>query len=223
MILKKPTLLVLLFLLANFFSVNATAETQQFDFRVFLNDDEIGSQQVLLEQNANKDTVSIESELTVKVLFFNAYSYQHSAKEAWQDQCLVQLDSSSKEKGDRFFVNARGDQHGLSITSQSGKKKLSGCIHSFAYWDIQRLKAEKLLNAQTGEYVPARFSPKGQTKLDNGNNKAVSVMHYVLHAEDTDINIFYDNDEQWVALQTKVKGGRTLSYYRTPHVLPVLE
>jgi hypothetical protein len=224
---SKKLLLVASILIPSIFAcASALAKAEDINFRVFLNDDEIGFQQVLLDLNNNQDFVCIESDLKMKVLFSNAYSYQHTTKEVWQNQCLTKLNSDTKEKGEVYFVRTlastvktQGDQTGFSLPSQDGTSKLPGCIRSFAYWDIGRLYAKKLLNAQTGKYVPAQLSEKGNSKLNVGS-QMVPVTHYILSEEGTDINIYYDQDDQWVALQTKVKRGRVLSYYRTPHLLP---
>ncbi|MFT5572974.1 MAG: hypothetical protein ACI9FR_001907 [Cryomorphaceae bacterium] len=197
----------------------ATVESSEsIKFRVFLNEDEIGYQQVNLQREGNRVNTSIDAKLKVKVLFINAYSYTHSAQEVWQDQCLVSIETNTKENSNTSFVKGQMALDKFLINSHKGENALSGCIRSFAYWDVSRLSETKLLNGETGEHVDAQLSAKGETQL-MVQDKSVTSEHYVLRAEGADINLYYDLDKNWIGLKTIVKGGRTLAYYRTPNIL----
>jgi hypothetical protein len=210
--------LLFFFCFSGVISAATVDSTEIIKFRVFLNEDEIGYQQVNLQREGNRVNASIDAKLKVKVLFINAYSYTHSAQEVWKGQCLVSIETNTKENSDRSFVKGDMAQDEFIVNSHNGKKSLSGCIRSFAYWDLARLRETKLLNGETGEQVDAQLSAKGETQL-MVHGKPVATKHYVLRAEGADINLYYDLDKNWIGLKTIVKGGRTLAYYRTPNIL----
>ena len=56
---------------------------EQLDFRVFLNDNEIGYHSVQIRRTPQGAEVSVDASFDVKILFFNAFSYRHSAEERW--------------------------------------------------------------------------------------------------------------------------------------------
>jgi hypothetical protein len=214
----RPIQLLFFLCFSGVISAATVGSTENIEFRVFLNKDEIGSQRLSVERAGNRVNVSIDANFKVKVLFINAYSYTHSAQEVWQGQCLASIETTTKENGTTSFVKGQIVQDEFIINSHTGKTSLSGCIRSFAYWDLARLSTTKLLNGETGEQVDAQLSAKGETQLIV-QGKPVATEHYVLRAEGADINLYYDLDKNWIGLKTIVKGGRTLAYFRTPNIL----
>ena len=93
------------------------------------------------------------------------------------------------------------------------------CARSFAYWDRSLLDSARLLNSQTGEFVPTKLSPIGSGELTIGDTE-VAVEQYKLSGEGVEVTLAYtqsaQGEEEWVGLTSKVKGGRTLTYVRTP-------
>lgn len=190
---------------------------KQLNFRVFLDSREIGYHRVRVAPAIEGKRVSVEANFNVKVLFISAYSYQHSAEEQWKGDCLTSIETETIENGDQFFVRSQLADDGLTIDSHLGQDALTGCIRSFAYWDVNRLDADRLLNTQTGKHVPADISSAGDSEIEIDGVK-VPARLYVLRAEDADIKLWYGYDDEWLGLETAVKGGRTLSYVRTSEV-----
>ena len=197
------------------FPAAAEMVNQKIEFDIYLNDTKVGQQSVTITPTETGEKVVIESQFTIKILFVNVFSYQHTAREDWRDSCLNSIDSNTKETGDKFFVASKKTNQGLSITSNSGTVDLQGCIRSFAYWDLPRLDSKRLLNGQTGKYVPASLVANGEENL-LVNDKEIRASRYTLTAEKSDINLWYDQNQNWVGLTTIVKGGRTLSYRLRP-------
>jgi hypothetical protein len=88
-------------------------------------------------------------------------------------------------------------------------------VASFAYWDKDvLLQQQRLLNSQTGEYVPVRIAPLGSDRLRIGQ-RDVAVKRYALKGQGIDITLAYTADGgDWVGLDSKLEGGRTLRYRR---------
>ena len=198
--------------MVSFVEANETA-AQQLKFAVFLNDDEIGFHKFAVNPIAGGEAVSIEASFDLEIFFINVFSYRHQAEELWQQGCLVSLNSTTTENSDEEFVKSSIVDGALQVQSVEHNTSLTNCVISFAYWDVKRLQAEYLLNSQTGEYVPAELTAMGKTYFEFGGNTIVATQ-YRLFAEDAFINLWYDDNNVWMALQTEVKGGRVLTYYR---------
>ena len=215
----KPMLGALLiffvFSLLNLEIANATSDLtgKQLNFKVFLDSKEIGYHQVHIRPTIDGEQVNVEAKFEVKFLFITAFSYLHTAEELWKNGCLQSINTQTTENGDEMFVRSEPILGGLAITSHQSETSLTGCIRSFAYWDHQRLDTIRLLNTQTGQYVPAKFSSMGEVSY-NHEGKRVAARQYVLEAENAEINLWYSLDNEWLALRTKVKGGRELAYHR---------
>lgn len=194
-------------------STDSEANDKQLNFKVFLDANEIGYHRVNIQPTNKGEQISIESKFDVKFLFFNAYSYLHTAEEQWKNECLESIKSETIENKDEMFVRSKSTTDGIAISSHQAETSLTGCIKSFAYWDYQRLDSKRLLNAQTGEYVRAKFSALGEVIYEREGN-SVTAKKFLLQAEDAEINLWYSLDNEWLALQTEVKGGRVLAYHR---------
>lgn len=191
----------------------STDFSERFSFRVFLDEKEIGYHRFDIQRNKKSERVSIDANFDIKFLFVNVYSYEHIAEEVWNDQCLERLESETKESGEEFFVSTNASNNGLQVETKDGLTVVDGCVRSFAYWDINRLDVRWLLNSQTGKYVPTKLESKGSAELQFEGTKYTAQL-YVLHAEDAEIELYYDEDGRWMALKTQVKGGRTLAYHQ---------
>lgn len=192
-------------------SVYASTD-KSWNFRVFLDEKEIGYHNVNLSTQKNIRTVSVEANFAVKFLFINAYEYEHQTQESWNGNCLTELSSDTNDNGEFLFLRAKSSGNSVELITHDGETELEGCIRSFAYWNPDLLKSSKLLNTQTGEYQPVEFVEKGLNTLDI-EGEQIEALLYQLTVDDETIDLWYTTDKNWLALQTKVRGGRLLSYF----------
>lgn len=184
---------------------------QQWRFKVFLDEQMIGYHIVTLNPDKTNATVQIEANFDVKFLFFTAYRYRHNNQEVWQDNCLQTIESHTNDNGDVFYVSGQSKQQGLALQTHNGSQTLSGCVRTFAYWDPRLLQANRLLNAQTGEYLDVDIKLVGREPLIIANQK-VPTKRYRLQAEGIEIDLWYSDSMHWLALQTTTENGRQLRY-----------
>jgi hypothetical protein len=188
---------------------------QEWLFRVYLNDREIGYHSFRIEQVGDFERIEIEASFDVRVLFFNAYQYRHSNVEYWRDGCLQRIDSVT-------VTDDNGDPHRVTGESRSGafvyatvdERNLEtfACTRSFAYWNPDLLQAGPLLNAQTGEIVETRLERVTDEQFRIGG-ATVPAERYELSTNDGVIVLWYAKDSgKWLALEAPAPGGRTLRY-----------
>ncbi|NCW46416.1 MAG: hypothetical protein EBV77_13340, partial [Gemmatimonadaceae bacterium] len=60
---------------------------------MFLDRDEIGTHDFVLKKDANGDALTSTARYRVKVLFVEAYRYDHSSSETWRNGCLAGIDA----------------------------------------------------------------------------------------------------------------------------------
>jgi hypothetical protein len=131
------------------FAVAAEGATQSWSFRVWLDGNEVGRHTFTRAESAEGARVVSEARLDVRFLFVTAYRYEHRAEERWRDGCLVSLEARTDDNGARKDVSATPER----------------CTWSFAYWDPGILRAQRLLNAQTGQIVPVRWTDLGTESI----------------------------------------------------------
>ncbi len=191
--------------------VQASVE-KRWDFRVYLDDKEIGYHQVRLVPDADRQRVSVEARFDVKFLFLTAYRYEHRTEELWQGTCLADIRSQTDDNGEAQFIRAQPVSRGIRLVTHDGPIELKGCVRTFAYWNPELLKSNRLLNTQTGEYQTVQMIDLGKGKVDIKGDLQ-DAYHYRLLVEESSIDLWYTPDMNWLALQTIVAGGRRLSYF----------
>jgi hypothetical protein len=112
-------------------------------------------------------------------------------------------------------VRARGDN--FVVGTNGGERRLGGCVASFAYRDSKLLtQRREPLNSQTGEYVPVQIDSLGRDRIRIGERE-VPVERYSIKGKELDITLAYDlGSGEWMALDSRIEGGRTLRYRRNP-------
>lgn len=207
---KKFIVSLLLVLATGNTAIGNTSKTWQF--RVLLDEKEIGHHTFRLMERDEKKHVSIQADFDVKFLFFSAYTYEHRNYEIWQGSCLTSINSRTNDNGKSFFL--RGDNLGdaIQVETASGKRKLPGCVNTFAYWDPEFLKRDRLLNAQTGEMMKVRVKDLGTSTI-NVNGEAAEARHYRIDTDEFSIELWYSTDNnQWLALKSTTAQGAVLEY-----------
>jgi hypothetical protein len=203
---------VLFLLLAGAWSVAVASQSKEWRFRVFLDDKEIGYHHFELRPSEGGARLLSEAELNVKVLFINAYDYVHRNEEWWNGDCLVQLRSTTDDNGKQYKVEGLAQQDSFVIETRTDREDVRGCVRSFAYWSPEVLKdADRLLNAQTGEYVPVRLDYVGREPV-TARGTVIDAERYRLSGEKLVIDLWYSEGREWVGLESITEGDRRLSY-----------
>lgn len=190
--------------------LSAFAISKQWDFRVTLDNHNIGEHRYSLESDGKYLKLNSDASFDYRVLFFSVFRYVHHDVEYWKDDCLNKLSSNTRTNGKHEEVKARRVDDQLHVEHAGEQDDYAGCVKSFAYWNPDFLKETHLLNSQTGEYMPVSIKKvakefitvKGMSELAD---------RYHIQGHNLSIDLWYVNDE-WVALQATTAGGRLLRY-----------
>jgi hypothetical protein len=198
-----------LMLAASLGSASASDEGRAWRFKVYLDDKAIGWH--TFELSPADGRLRSEARYDVKILFVTAYSYEHEATEVWDGSCLKRVDAYTDDNGRASSLQGRRDGGGFVVEAHSKRAQLPACVQSFAYWDASILSATRLLNAQTGEYVVVQTSRLGRQQISVRGNQ-VQAQAWRIQARDMQIDLWYSDDNEWLALQSPTEGGRVLRY-----------
>jgi hypothetical protein len=189
-----------------------SAEAKEWSFDVWLDKQKIGTHTFSLHQNR----LQSRAHFKVKVLFINAYRYQHQADETWQGQCLSQLTAHTEENKEITDVRGQQQDDQFVIEQKAGKQSLPACVMTFAYWNPEILKQTRLLNPQNAEYLDVTVTDEGrQTIRVKGQN--IVAQQYRLNGkyqgkEKLRITVWYDEQQDWVALESITPEGYKITY-----------
>lgn len=206
----KPIFISALFM-TSLFSTGVNAKEWAFD--VYLDKDKIGQHTFKLDESNELTSIA---KFNVKVLFFNAYNYDHKAVEQWQGNCLSSLESRTLEN--KVESNIKATLSGQELTLDDGKVKriLPACTMTFAYWNPKIIAHSKLLNPQNGEWLDTKFTNLGSETIDV-KNKKIEANHYKLDGSlngksKLKIELWYSTNNEWIALKSITPEGYIINY-----------
>jgi len=198
-------------LVAGLMLSTARANNQQWDFTVYLDDDAIGYHRFSVNREKDKLHVVSEASFDVKFLFFTAYEYRHYNHETWQDGCLLAVNAATDDNGDTQIVKGKQSNGNFRFSSPDAQQDLTGCIRSFAYWSPALLQTTRLLNPQTGQYQKIDFQHLGPDVIEV-QNQSREANRYQIRNPEFVIDLWYSDDNQWLALESTTKQGARLRY-----------
>lgn len=211
-------LLAVASLLGGLFFATADASSEaprRLNFDVFLDERPIGFQHFDLQPTRDGVRVVTQAEFQVKVLRITAFEYDHRNEELWSGRCLQAIESTTNSNGTPYRVSGRAGEAGFVLGNGELGRRLGDCVGTFAYWDRSQLAGrDRLLNSQTGEYVPVEVRPLGAGSLTLGG-RDVRVERFALSGRNIDITLAYAADSgDWLALDSRLESGRMLRYRR---------
>ncbi len=192
------------------FGNSATARTLDFD--VYLDDAKIGWHRFdISSAGAGVREVRSEARFDVRFLFITAFRYRHENSERWVDGCLAEIDADTNSNGKRISVTGERNDEGFVVEKDDGRTALPNCVMTFAYWNPDFLKQARLLNPQTGEYLDVEVEKLDTETLRRGDDE-VEATAYAIRARGVEVTVWYSPDDEWLALESQAKGGRTIRY-----------
>jgi hypothetical protein len=184
---------------------------QTWDFRVFLDQKEIGTHRFDLVDRDGERQLTSEARMAVKVLFVTAYTYDHHDVEHWNGDCLSKLSSSTDDNGDKHRVDVQRRGGETVVQTLEGTQRLGQCVLTFAYWNPAMLQQTELLNSQDGKHVKVKITDAGADDIVVRGLKTPA-RRYELRSEKLSIDLWYSEQQEWLALESRTERGQKLIY-----------
>ena len=193
-------------------AVTPLLHAQEWAFNVYLDKSKIGTHTFTLNDN----TLTSKAKFNVKVLFIEAYKYDHTATEKWSGDCLNALEANTIENKVITKVTGKLDGEAFNVKNGSVDQALPACVMTFAYWNPKILAQTKLLNPQNAEYLDTTITKLGVTNIDV-KGKTTETTHYKLTGalkgvKKLNIELWYNQDNEWVALKSVTPEGYNIIY-----------
>lgn len=187
------------------------AVAKEWPFTAYLDGKEIGQHRFAITETDSGTKLMSEANFNIKVLFINAYKYQHRATEVWQENCLTSLDARTEENRDVSIVKGHLAGDKFAVDGPKGKLELPTCAMTFAYWNPKMLTQKKLLNPQTGEWLDVNIKNMGKETIQV-RGQEVSAERYRLTATKMKIDLWYSVNKEWLALESTTPEGYLITY-----------
>lgn len=194
----------------------ATASVKdELTFAVSLDEQPIGVHRFRIADGGAMHVVESVASFDVRILRVPVYRYRHSNTETWRNGCLKRIESETDANGTLYAVDLNKTTMGYTITTPNETRTHQvDCMMSFAYWDPQFLKQERLLNTQTGEWIAVEIQSLGESEWKIADRTLpVTGFRILAEPQDIDIKVFYHRaDGRWIGLESVLENGRVLRY-----------
>jgi hypothetical protein len=191
----------------------AAADTEVRDFNVLVDGSRAGDYHLTLQrQDDGTVTMTLQSEVRVKVLGVSFYSYTYRGREVWKDGRLRRLDSNGQENGKPFTVSAVPDGGGLRVTFNGQAHAARPDVWTMTYWQLppapDRDRPLPLLGCDNGREVDGRLQYLGTERLTVAGQEQACA-HYRVTGS-TPHELWYDAQERVVRQEWVVDGHKTV-------------
>ncbi|ANO51210.1 DUF6134 family protein [Woeseia oceani] len=186
-------------------------ESERWEFRVSLDGSVIGTHQFQLDEYGESLQLTSMATFDIKFMFFTAYRYRHENSETWADGCLDEIQARTVTNGRTEKVIGEREQGAFVVENDGVQTRLPNCVMSFAYWNPDFLQQPRLLNPQTGEYLDVSVTSLPNATLQVRGERQ-QARHYRLTAKGVDVELWYSQEGEWLALQSIAGGDRVIRY-----------
>jgi len=182
-------------------------------FDVYFDDRLVGTHRFVRTTTDNgRDIIESHADFQLKILFFNAFQYQHHSQEVWQNDCLVALtaETESRRGAEQTELSQEGSLPRLTVNG--AEKEIAApldCLSTFAYWRRDLTSRSHLMNAQSGDVVPVQIQtlPVAEDATDE---------RIRISSDKLNIDVIYDLEGDWIGLETALPKDHRLTYRLQP-------
>lgn len=186
---------------------------RQWHFDVFLDRRKVGRHEVDLNPQDGLAEVRVRAELEYSMLGVKVYSYQHTATERWDGDCLVAMETHTRENKRELWVQGERKGEGFDLRNRDGETRLPGCVMSAAYWNPRLLTRSEWINPQNGKLLQSKIADRGEGPFTLRGG-TVTAHRWEIATKNAPLELWYaDGGSDWVGLNTSVI-GQTLRYVR---------
>ena len=185
--------------------------SKTWDFRVFLDDKEIGTHRFDLVEKGGERQLTSTARMNVKILFVTAYTYDHQDVEDWSGDCVARLSSKTDDNGKKHHVDVQRRENETIVQTERGTQRLGNCVLTFAYWNPAMLRQTQLLNSQDGEYIAVKITEAGSDSIVV-RGVQTPARRVELRSKKLSIDLWYSPQDEWLALESMTERGQKLIY-----------
>lgn len=190
------------------------AQAETLNYTVLRDGKVIGAHAVTIDQNGSQTLVKIETDVTVKVLFVNAYTFKHTSQETWTDGRLTSITSTTHDDGidKKLIVNTEGDRLVVDSTvkGQERRQHADAATLPASLWNPATVTQNTLLNTLDGKVMDVFIEDLGTESLDVGG-ASLSARHYAINGELTR-ELWFDDTGRLVRMRFPDKTNSEIVY-----------
>lgn len=160
----KRSLIALGFALATT-GLRAEPLVQRLSYAIMRNGLQIGQHDVDIATEGETTTVDFRTQITVKVMFINAYSFGYAGREVWTQGSFVNFQSRTNDNGAQHTVSATSTGYKTMIVADGNTFNAPGNVSPASFWNMAFLSRTDFFHTETGLLVKIAVTDLGNEQL----------------------------------------------------------
>lgn len=175
-------------------------------FDIVRGNDPIGTDTIDIEHSKDTTTVKIHTDLSVKVMFIEAYRYEHNCNETWKNGQLVSFKSRTNDNGTKHAVDVTVMPDKLTMNADGKVTDLPKTVTPESLWNVDSIHQFDAFDPDTGKRRAMKVDDLGEEQLTL--HGVPHKTHHYKVADQTDKefirDLWFDGD---VLIRTKIIGS----------------
>lgn len=167
---KRAALAMTLALAAT--GLRAEPQVQHLSYAIMRNGQQIGQHDVDIATEGPATTVDFRTQIAVKVMFINAYSFGYVGREIWNGDSFVSFQSQTNDNGKPHAVTAAAGIDKTTISADGKSIEAPGNVIPASFWNLAFLNRTAFFHTESGlllkigvsdlgiEQITTRMGPK---------------------------------------------------------------
>src|ERR1700676_3093641 len=175
-------------------------------FDIVRGNDKIGTATLDIERQNDTTAVKIKTDLSVKVMFIEAYRYEHSCNETWKNGQLVAFKSRTNDNGQKHSIDVTAAPDKLSMDADGKHSDLPKTVAPASLWGKDAIHQLDAFDPDTGKPLSIEVTDLGNEALTI-HGVTHQTQHYKIADKlsgDFAREVWFDGD---VLVRTKVVGS----------------
>jgi len=162
----------------------------------------IGTNMVDVERRGDMAQVKIATKILVKVMFIDAYRFDHDESETWKAGQLMAFSSETDDNGTKHSVRVTPGTNKLEVVADGKHRDAPLNLRPASLWDKSFDAQTELLDPQTGKLLAVKIKDLGSEKL-TVNGITHETHHYKISG-DFNRDVWFDGD---TLIRLKLQGS----------------
>jgi hypothetical protein len=180
-------------------------------FRIMRKGSRIGTHTLAFSGSGDDLTVNIDVMMAVYFGPIRMFHYTHHDVECWKGGKFASLDAKTDYNGEAAWCTARRD--GAQVIVQGSKAaKYAAPSNTLAatHWNKAELQGP-MINPENGMMLHPKISDVGSCSVALASGATMAAHQYSWRGKDS-LDLWYDGNNDWVALKAVTPGGDVLTY-----------
>ncbi|MGH6836512.1 MAG: DUF6134 family protein [Methylocella sp.] len=134
-------------------------------FDIVRSGDKIGTDTVDIERQNDTTTVKIKTDLSVKIMFVEAYRYEHSCNETWKNGQLIAFKSRTNDNGTKHSIDVTAAADKLSMDADGKQIDLPKTAAPESLWSMDAIHQFDAFDPDTGKRLSIEVTDLGNETL----------------------------------------------------------